>query len=319
MAFWITLVSFVSLTTAAYAWMSIANTIKVTDLALNVVTENALELAPDADGAAGEWANTLQMSELLAGDAVLKPVTYSSQRDAFLAPRYGWDGRADFSDPLLITQTQTGIPIPSSDEAEEGGGTGYLFAFDFWVRTGASDCTVHLTESREVTQGLPGGGSYVVGKPIWNADAIRHEDGGKGAQNALRIAFRSYDESDGSKGKFVIFEPNADSGGGYEPTPSIDGAETLIEQDSLILQSVSDWSEQSPVFKDHVNFKLGEFLSDNTGLFTLRAGHARRVTMYIWLEGQDKDCINSISVAEVLVNLQFLAEAGSEDYIIVSR
>jgi len=318
-AFWIVIASFVLLTTATYAWMSIASTMKVTDLALNVVTDNALELAPDVSGAAGEWTTILQMPEILAGEVVLKPVTYSPRQDSFLNPSYGLDGRPDFSNPLSITQTQTGTLIPSSDEAEEGEGTGYLFAFDFWVRTGASDCTVHLSEPREVSQGLSGDGSYVIGKPVWNADAVRHDDGGSGAQNALRIAFRSYDEADGSKGKFVIFEPNADSAGNYEPTPSIDGAEALIDEKSLILQSISGWSEQTPVLRDHVNYEIGDFITENTDIFTLRAGHARHVTMYIWLEGQDKDCNNSISAAKVLINIQFKAEAGTEDYSIIPR
>ncbi|NCB52311.1 MAG: hypothetical protein EOM54_10570 [Clostridia bacterium] len=318
-AFWIVIASFLLLTTATYAWMSIASTMKVTDLALNVVTDNELELAPDVNGASGEWTTILQMPEALVGNAVLKPVTYSSLQDGFLTPRYGLDGRPDFSDPLLIDLTQTGTSLPSSDEAEEGEGTGYLFAFDFWVRTGASDCTVHLSEPREVSQGLAGDGSYVIGKPAWNASAVRHDDGGSGAQNALRIAFRSYDESDGSKGKFVIFEPNADSGGGYAPTSSIDGAEALIDEKSLIIQSASGWSEQYPVLRDHVNYQIGDFMTENTGLFTLKAGHARHVTMYIWLEGQDKDCNNSISAANVLINIQFMAEAGAEDYSIMPR
>lgn len=318
-AFWITMVSFVLLTTAAYAWMSIASAMKVTDLALNVVTDNALELAPDVDGAAGEWSTILSMPELLAGDAVLRPVTYSSLQGAFLAPSYGWDGRADFSSPLVITKMQTGIPDPSSDEAEEGEGSGYLFAFEFWVQTGASDCTVHLSKPLEVSDGVAGNGSFVVGKPVWNASAVKHTDGGSGAQNAIRIAFRTYDEEDGSKGKFVIFEPNADSSGKYNPTASVDGTETLVDEDDLILQSTSGWREQTPVLRDNVTYTVGDFISDNTSLFTLKAGHARRVTLYIWLEGQDTDCVNAISAAKVMANIQLYAEAGTEDNTIISR
>ncbi|NCC66575.1 MAG: hypothetical protein EOM14_00065 [Clostridia bacterium] len=317
LAFWIVLASFVTLTTAAYAWMSIASTVKVTDLALNVVTDNALELAPDADGVAGEYTTVMQMTALADPDAVLKPVTYSAQRDAFLEPDYGWDGRADFSDPLVITETQDGTPILSSGTSEER--MGCLLAYDFWIRTGASNCTVRLSEPREVSDGVAGNGSFVVGKPVWNASSVKHTDGGSGAQNAIRIAFRTYDEEDGSEGKFVIFEPNADSSGDYKPTPSIDGTETLVEGDDLILQSVSGWSEQTPVLRDNVTYTVGDFISDNTSLFTLKAGHARRVTLYIWLEGQDTDCVNAISAAEVMANIQLYAEAGAEDNAIISR
>jgi hypothetical protein len=49
-ALWITVFSFVLLTTAAYAWMSIASTLKVTELALTVIANNNLEIAQDITG-----------------------------------------------------------------------------------------------------------------------------------------------------------------------------------------------------------------------------------------------------------------------------
>lgn len=312
-ALWITVFSFVLLTTAAYAWMSIASTLKVTELALTVIANNNLEIAQDINGPAGEWTSVMSMSDLLSGDTVLRPVTYSAKREAFLAPRYGLDGRPNFTDPMLITHTGTAL---SSPDGEDNVGA-YLLAYNFWMRAGAN-CTVSLTEAKEISEGLMGGGTYVIGKPIWNTAAVRHEDGGRGAQNALRIAFRTYgdDESDGSGGSFIIYEPNADAGGVYEATPSIDGSETLISPDKLIQQHESGWSEQNPVLRDNVDYQVGGFISDSTVLFALKADKPRLVTLFIWLEGQDRDCINSISMGEILVNLQFSGDQGGT---IVSR
>ena len=314
-ALMITIFSFVLLTTAAYAWMSIASTLKVTELALTVVANNNLEIAENVNGAAGEWTSVMNMSDLLNNEIVLRPVTYSDLREAFLAPRYGFDGRPNFSDPILITQT--GAPIPSSDEAEEGGGTGngYLLAYNFWIRSG-TNCAVCLTEPKEISEDLMGGGTYVIGKPIWNADAVKHEDGGRGAQYALRIAFKTYDESDGSEGTFVIYEPNADGNGKYETTKSIDGTETLTDLKRLIQQHESGWSEQNPILRDNVDYQVGSFSSETTELFKLKIESPRLVTLYVWLEGQDKDCINSISMGEILVNLQFTGDQGLSDDIV---
>jgi hypothetical protein len=317
MAFWISFLSFLLLSTATYAWMSIASSIKVSDMSMNLVTENALELAPDVDGKPGEWTAVMQMSDLLSGDAVLKPATYSAQRDAFVAPSYGLDGRPNFSNPITVLQMQNSSSALSANKSENG--ENYVYSFDFWVRTGAADCTVCLAAPMKVSEGVLGTGTYVVGKPIWNAGTIRHEDGGKGAQNAIRVAFRSYDESYGGKGGFVIYEPNSDSGGSYEATPSIDGTATLTSNASLILQSTSSWSEQYPVLKDNVKYTTGNFSSKDTAVFTLKAAVARRVTMYVWLEGEDKDCVNSISDAELLANIQFTAKVGSKDNEITPR
>jgi len=315
-ALWIAAFSFVLLTSAAYAWMSMAGDIRVTDLALNVVTDNALELAPDAGGTAGEWTTVIRMPDLLGGDAVLRPVAYSSKREAFLAPRYGLDGRPDFSTPKLVAPLSANAAAapPSSGEAGGEAGaaepSGYLFSFDFWIRAGSSDCSVRLSEPKEVSKGLDGGGSYVIGRPVWNPRSVSHDDGGRGAQNALRIAFRTYSDYGGDGGGFVIYEPNADGGGAYAPTPSIDGTGALTDEGSLILQSSSGWAEQDPVLRDNVDYKIGGFITEDTELFTLAAGKARRVTLYVWLEGQDADCVNAISGAQLIINLQFSGVPG---------
>jgi hypothetical protein len=303
-ALWIAIFSFVLLTTAAYAWMTISRDIRVTDLALNVVTENGLEIAEDIDGAAGEWTTVMRMSDILGGDAVLRPVTYSNAAQAFLAPRYGFDGRPDFSEPFPVAK------LNMQDDAPTQTAEKYLLAFDFWIRTGSSNCEVCLSEPSEVYEGLNGGGCYVIGRPIWDAAAVSHNDGGRGAQNALRIAFYTYDEADESGGRFVVYEPNADSNGIYEETESIDGETPLTDPALMILQSISGWEEQSPVLRDNVNYRVGGFISENTEILTLKSGIARRVKMYVWLEGQDSDCVNSISGAQLLINLQFKGVMG---------
>lgn len=308
---WITLAAFVVLTSAAYAWMSISSSIKVTDLSLNLVTENALELALDQNGEPGEWTTVLSMNELLADAAPLSPVTWSAARDSFLAPHYGLDGRPDFSNPLVISKTQNGVQLPSSDEAEKGEGAGTMLAIDLWVRTGSSDCTVRLSQPAESSEGTLGGGTYVIGAPVWDANAIRHTDGGSGAQAAIRIAFQSYDETY-DPGKFVIYEPNTDG----TQTTSVDGT-ALEGSGKLITQAPSSWSEQTPVLRDSVNYILGEFLTEDTGLFMLKTDTARHFTMYIWLEGQDADCTNAISAAQLLMNVQFGANTGNDKEVII--
>lgn len=307
-AFGIAVFSAVLLTTATYAWMSISSALTVTDLALNVVTDNALEIAVDIDGVAGAYQNTLSLAEIFPDGVALKPVTYSAVEDAFLAPNYGLDGRIDFMSPVTLEQTQTGVSLSTSSEAAETVDGGYMLAFDFWARTGTDNCTIVLSDPMPVTEELPGGGTYVVGAPVWNADTVSHEDGGSGAQYAIRIGFRTYNE-DGTSKSFYVYEPNYEG----EDTPSIDGTGIYVSDEQLITQSPSTWVEQDPVLRDNVDYVLGEIDQTNNRLFSLDANVEQKVTLYIWLEGQDVDCTNMISAAELAVNIQFSAVVGEEE------
>lgn len=315
-AAWILAVTLVVLTTATYAWMSIASILKVTDLSLNVITDNALEIAQDVAGQPGAWSTVLNLAGFEPASVNLRPVTWSQADTTFYAPYYGLDGRPTFAESLQVAQVKASNPVPVSEAIEQ---SGYLLAFDVWVRTTATNCDVELAEPLPVDDTQAGYGTFVIGKPIWNALTVRHDDGGSGAQNALRIAFLSYDEPDGLPGKFILYEPNANSSGEVVPTPAIDGSAGLTPEDYKIVQAVSTWQEQDPVLRDQVSYTMGDFLNGPVRLFSLKAGHQRRVTVLIWLEGQDSDCTNTIASAQLQVNLQFKALTESIDDPIVVR
>ncbi len=304
------LVSLVLLTTATYAWMSIASTLKVVNLAMTVVTDNALKVALDEDGTPGEFTTVLDLSELFAEDNILRPVTYSAVEDAFMAPVYGLDGRIETLTEMLLREDEEATPnytlMAEGDEE-----AGYLIALDLWVCASETSCAVTLSPPTEVTEGLLGGGTYLVGAPVWNAETYTHDDGGQGAEYAIRIGFRSYDD-DGETENFVMYEPNNTG----DVTTSVDGTGEYISADKYIIQSESTWDEQTPTLRDNVDYTLGEFLTDDIVLFELEAGVPKLITVYIWLEGQDEACDNSISAAELLLNLQFTAlEDTTYDYL----
>ncbi len=302
---WLIVLSFTALTVATYAWMSIATSYEVSDLELTIITENAMELAPDDGGKPGEWSTSISGSTFIPEDAALRPVTWSAANFAFFAPTYGLDGRIDFMAPYEIAKLDSGIPTPSANEAEEGEGAGYLIAVDLWFRTGASEVTVHLSAPERTSEGVMGEGTFVCGAPVWNADKICHENGGKGAENVIRIGFMTYDE-EYEDGRLYIYEPNVSKE--REPTLSIDG-DTSYEGDGKILrQTPTTWSEQDPVLNGSVIYSLGEFHTEDTALFKLVSDTPRRVTLLIWLEGQDAECMNSISAGRIIANLQFGAD-----------
>lgn len=102
MIFYIVLISFVVLVAVSYAWMTMSSTPTVSDLALALVSDNALELAPDVGGVPGNWGSLIDLSDLPEEKTVLRPITFSAEKFAFLAPKYGLDGRPYFSEPNVL-------------------------------------------------------------------------------------------------------------------------------------------------------------------------------------------------------------------------
>ena len=309
----IAILSVIGLTVASYAWMSISTTPMVTDLALTVITENALQLASnDAGKPADDWSTIMDLGNI-AEEITLQPVTYVASEDAFYAAGIALDGRADSGNMTRLTD-ENGALLSEFAAAEDK--SGYLYICDFWIRTNAADCTVALTPPVVREDGELGAGTFMVGEPVWDAGTVSHKDAGNGAQNAIRLALRIDPVDDfGEKydPAFIIYEPNADGGTGLTETQSAKGDGLLHGDHILLQQSVSSWSESDPVLRDTVHYSPGDFITENLNMFPLRSGKARHVTLYIWLEGQDADCNNTISEGRILANLQFTAVTGEDN------
>jgi hypothetical protein len=298
---------FALLTVATYTWFSLSKTPRVSDLAIHITSAHGLELASKHDAEA--WTRQLDFLGLVDETAPLRPATWSDKEQRFFAATYGIDGRlTDHWDPL-------------SDEtnANRNNAHGYYTKITFFARTGQS-VTATLSPAVAVEEGLQGAGTYVIGTPVWNADAIRHDNGGSGAECAVRVGFRitklnpdgSPKDSDPT---FIIYEPNGDSHldgtTGFLTTPSIDGTDHLVAEDRLILQSTSVWEEVDPVQRETLIHKLGEFTTPNQ-LFSLDPEEIAQIDLYLWLEGQDADCTNQISAAKILANIQFGSQSGGQ-------
>lgn len=303
-SFYLLLILLILLTTATYTWFSLSKTPRVSDLYLTVNAGAGLELTLDLQSE--DWGQQINFADTLADVTPLKPVTWSQRDQRFYAAVFGADGRI------------AGIQQPLSDEhnANRSDSSGYYVKGTFYARTG-EPVTVSLSPAVEIDQGTQGAGTYLIGTPVWNEQTILHDNGGGGAEYAVRIGLRlSKWGADGVRLEedpiFYIYEPNADrhidGSTGYRDTPSIDGTGSLVPQERLIRQSVSTWSEADPIQKNVVIRELGEFTTP-TQLFELTAQERMQIDLYVWLEGQDADCINRIGqAAQIMANIQFSAE-----------
>lgn len=300
------LILFSMVSVATYTWFSLSRTPQVSDLGLYVNSPTGMELS--IDPLAEEWQLQLDFFDLIEESGPLRPVTWSEGDARFYAASYGIDGRL----------SDRWEPLNDERHANKDNADGYYIKGVFYARSDQKT-TVTLSPAVEVEEGLQGSGTYVIGTPVWNGQELIHNNGGNGAELAIRIGFLI--EQTDLQGKvldtpaeFYIYEPNCnshiDGSVGYLPTGSIDLTQTLVPQDRLILQTASQWSEVYPVQRDVVIRSLGDFTTE-TELFTLVPEQLVRISLYVWLEGQDADCTNQIGhEAQIFASIQF---AGKTD------
>ena len=307
--FYVLLILLTLLITGSYTWFSLSRTPRVSDMQMFVNAASGLEISMDP--LAQQWKQQLDFRDMVDVTAPLRPVTWSQKQQRFFAAAYGIDGR--------LTNPEDWHMLSDEQHANKDNADGYYIKATFYARTDQT-LTVSLSPAVEVSQGIEGSGTYVIGTPIWDSQQILHNNGGQGAECAVRIGLRITPVDDQGLPKdepsqFFIYEPNSDvhfdGRSGYIPTPSIDGTPNLVPEDRLILQSASTWTEAYPVERNVVIRDLGEFKT-KTELFTLRASEMVRMELYVWLEGFDVDCTNRISQAQILASIQFATQASGQ-------
>lgn len=298
------------LVTASYTWFSLSQSPRVSGMEMYVATTVGIELAKDYDAEDEEWGPTLDFQSIVGEDTVLQPASWSTAQDGLVTAAYGTDGR-------VIENKYTVL----SDElnANRSDRNAYYVKGTFYARSD-TEVAVSLGEAVEVNEGVNTAGTYVIGTPVWNEQRILHDDGGLGAETAIRLGLRitPVNELTGAEtdiSEFYIYEPNYDvhideNIEGDLETPSVDGG---IYEDHVyvIAQTASTWSEANPVQRNVTIKQLGEFVGD-TYLFTLEPESMVKIDLYIWLEGQDVDCTNLIDQAQIIANVQLNADYGGQ-------
>lgn len=304
----------VLLVTATYTWFSISQTPRVSNMEMYVTSTVGIQLAESYDAEEEEWGQVLDFQKIVGEETVLQPASWSASQNSFVTAYYGTDGRTIQNRYTLLTDEQN---------ANRNDAHAYYVKGTFYARSD-TDVSVSLGEAVEVNEGVNTAGTYVIGTPIWNDQSILHDDGGLGAETAIRVGIRitPVDDFTGAEideSEFYIYEPNYDvhideNIIGKVPTESVDGG-AYEDTAYVIYQSASTWSEVYPVQRDVTVKNLGEFMSD-TYLFSLDADSMVKIDLYIWLEGQDVDCTNLIDEAQIIANLQLDAEYGGQSGLV---
>lgn len=327
----------------SYTWFTLTRNPRVSNMNVYITSAPGLEFSLDKE----EWVLQLDFWDIVNATTplneerekpVLRPVTWSDAEQCFYAAAYGVDGR--------LKNYREWHALTDERNANKQNIENYYIKATFFVRSG-QPADVTFSPAVEVNEGVDGSGTYVRGVPIWNPGHYvierdrygnekevlvdyGHDNGGQGAENAIRLGLKvtsllkneetgEYIPDPEKETDFFIFEPNcdlhADGTKGYVPTVSIDGTETLVDPEKLILQTATTWTEADPIERGVVIHTLGELIDPQT-IFSIKTGEIIQIELYVWLEGQDMDCLNQSSDAQIQANLQFAGTGEAQSGLV---
>ncbi len=292
------------LITSTYAWFTANQTVKVSTLDVNVEAKNGLQISADANN----WKTILQLEDILGAayttnanqvPDVLEPVsTAGNVTGGYLDMFYGTVDSSDTGDPTLT----------ATKETDTDGTEGRYIVFDMFLRV-----------DRE---------TKIVLTP--NSNVIYTGAADKGLQNAGRVAFinegtkavtqvtEAQEALEGSSS--LIWEPNYD----VHTAEAVTHAKQTYDIDTtttgaarIAYSGVSDVigtgiplaetnAEDNPTYfaDTTIGIETTAANAENKTFMTLQAG-ITKIKVYMWIEGQDVDCENSASGADIAFNLEF--------------
>lgn len=319
---------------ASYTWFTMSRVPRVSDMNIYITTDSSLVLSADPYLPKEQWE--LQMDFWKTVDIpddqkplsvtshvpiVMRPVTWSENEQQFRAAAYGSDGRLKYEDVWE--------PLTDEHNANQVKGSlyeGYYMKSVFYARCDMATEIVFAPAMVVDERGTKGSGTYVIGVPSWDEEGLMHMNSGKGAESAVRIGVRTTPMMLTNSGELMeidarsemfIYEPNADrhmdGTTGYIPTPSIDGTDTLVDEERLILQKSTTWADLDLAEIQNIKLSPGKFFQDPpASLFYIRPETIVKIELYLWLEGQDVDCTNAMNGAQLIANIQFTGDNSNQ-------
>lgn len=315
----ILLLTAILLIASTYAWFTSNQTVSVEKLSVNVQAKNGLQISADGSN----WKSIVQTSDLTGAHEGLYK-TSTNQIPSVLEP-VSTAGNIDTTTGFMqmyyatIESNKSGDYIITANQSTEAdGSTGKFVAYDLFLKV-EKDTDIQLTT---------------------NSGATYADKDSKGLENASRVAFvvegntTITDSLSNIQGLHAattattyIWEPNYDS---HKPTAVTAAALTyglatsdndgkqlpyagikkdiastadvkMIDLANAHATNYSDYfSNVTPSYKTVKSFE------ENQNIFSLKAG-ITKVRMYMWIEGQDVDCENNASGANINFNVEVTA------------
>lgn len=279
--------SVIALSGVTYAWFTTGNTASVTGLDVNVQTANGIQISLDAN----KWKSVITADDLV--EAIGSATAYADRciqlPGGEIAPVSSAGIAADGKLQMFYGEYDKSGNLRSVSEVEENRTSGGNFvAFDlFFKSTMKQNLTLNLGDSASFVKGTASMGGF---------DNV-------GTEKAVRVAFLDMGSAatDAAARKLndvknvYIWEPNASTraDGVSADTGKLTYKGFKTEFESIPENELTDAQVAT----------VETFVTDKV-ITELQSGISK-IRVYIWLEGQDVDCINNISFGDFTANLAF--------------
>lgn len=277
--------SVIALSGVTYAWFTTGNTAKVETLDVNVQTANGIQVSLDATS----WKSTISGADIQEAISGSTQIQYPIGE---IAPVSTAGAIEDGKLQMFLGEYNKDGTLKSvvADESNRTSG-GNFVAFDLYFKSSTEQTlTLKLGDTQSFVKGID---MTKEGKPATNI----------GTEKAVRVAFipignaATPAEARGLKADadsdVLIWEPNSGTrAAGIEGTGKLDykGFNTTFE--AVAEDNLGD------------NVTAVTTFDSDYDIIKLKSG-INKVRVYIWLEGQDVDCVNTISFGDFTVSLAF--------------
>lgn len=273
------------LSAATYAWFTLSNTAKVSNLTMTVGDVTGLQVA--------DWASD---SETISdtGDNAWRAETTAVEFNGKLLPATTKDGKTflapDYADNGSVDNTTSASKYLTKGSAKND--EGYYIEYKFWMRASGvarGKTKVKLDVGTDLNNGIyketnpQPKGTYSLSKDVNEGDVL--------PSSAVRIAIIK-DASAGETESIKVYEPNAKNDSGAD-----------LENAKIIASDVR--GDKKTVDSDVLQKVGGEFVSSSSEVLELTNNKQTLIKLYIWIEGTDPQCGNEIAAKNIISQLKF--------------
>lgn len=262
-------VAALALGTSTYAWFVSNTTVKVDSMTFTAQTVDDLQIALTTDA----WTGAL--SGTSATPDIFKTLITSAELNALYTSKGAVLTGAALI-PASTINAATFYKVADGAASWEVNGSGVNIAKTFEQTNNITENCVKAIplylKSTTATSVFLGTNTTVTGQ----------------ASPAVRVAFAV------EGGSTIIWAPDAAGAIDDNKITTIDGADGITKavDSASTVGTITGYTDTKPT----------------SAIATLEAGVAKRIIVYIWLEGCDKDCVSGLSAKDLTVNLEFTSQ-----------
>lgn len=287
------LASVIALSGVTYAWFTTGNTAQVESLDVNVQTANGIQISLDA----ANWKSTITAQNIKdAAKGSVGTVQYPSDEGVDIAPVSSALNVVDGKLEMFYGEYNKDGTLKSERQVEQSRTSdGDFIAFDLYFKSsGEQDLTLELGDSKSYVKAIdPATGEFDYTIGTEKATRIAFLPMGNAADVAGARALKG-------SGDILVWEPGAETRASSVDAESGKLAYYGFNQsfEAKAESELGEGSTYTTYIANNVTFNADQVI------IHLMPG-INKVRVYIWLEGQDVDCVNDISFGDFRVNLFF--------------